>query len=57
MSLHHRFESRRQEQRLQERRRERSTETKQAERMSAILAKKVGPAAIKPEALPDRVAS
>jgi hypothetical protein len=57
MRLYDRFESRRYEQRLQELRQERSAETKQAERLSAILAKKVSSATAKPNALPDRVAS
>jgi hypothetical protein len=42
MRLHDRFESRQYEQRLLEIRLERTAETKQAERLSAILAKNAG---------------
>jgi hypothetical protein len=53
MRLHLRLEPQLYEQRLQELRRERNAETKQAERLSAILTKKVG--TVK-ECVPDRAA-
>ena len=53
MRLHQRLEPQLYEQRLQELRRERNAEIKQAERLSAILAKKVG---MVKECVPDRAA-
>lgn len=53
MRLHQRLEPQLYEQRLQELRRERNAEIKQAERLSAILAKKVD---MVKECVPDRAA-
>jgi hypothetical protein len=54
MRLHVSFEPERHEQRSQEIRKERNAETKQAERLSAILAKKARSA--KPRSLTDSAA-